>query len=298
MLRDRAQIRAALWSKTEEPDLPPFVSPTVVGSISRATKWKEALEGIDAVIHLAARVHVMREMSRNPLAEFREVNTYGTETLARAAVAAGVKRFIYLSSIKVNGEQTEPGKPFTENDPPNPQDPYAVSKLEAERALVEIAEKSALEFVIVRPPIMYGPNVKANFLSLMKLVDRAVPLPTRSIDNKRSFLFVRNLTDFLARCLDHARAANQLFLLSDGHDVSTAELIYTLAHAMGRRDRQFSFPRPLAKRAARILGAENIYRRLWKSLQIDSTKAGERLDWRPPFCFTEGIEAAVNRYLR
>jgi nucleoside-diphosphate-sugar epimerase len=296
-LKSFGDIRAALWNETERQLLPPYVSPVVVGSITRDTDWTQALDGIDAIVHLAARVHVMKDSSSDPLADFREVNTRGTEALARQALSAGVKRFIYVSTIKVNGEKTKEGRAFTEGDPANPQEPYAISKMEAETALTQMSRDVGLRVTIVRPPMMYGPDVKANFLSLMKLVDRAIPLPTRSIKNGRSLLYVKNLADFLVWCLKEPASIDQLYLLSDGFDVSTSELISTIARAMNRPDRQFAFPDRLAKTGSKILKRENVYSRLWDSLRIDSTKARQQLNWRPHFTFAEGIKATVDRYL-
>jgi nucleoside-diphosphate-sugar epimerase len=297
LLSSYGEVRAALWQKEDGLYLPAYVSPVVIGSIGRDTDWRVALHGIDVVIHLAARVHVMSDKTLDPLGAYREVNTLGTETLARQAVAAGVRRLVFVSTIKVNGEQTHDGEAFTDTDVPNPQDPYGVSKMEAEMALTNVAKESGLEVVIVRPPMMYGPDVKANLRTLMKLVDRGVPLPTRSIKNERSLLFVQNLAAFLTHCVTEPAAANQVYLLSDGQDVSTSELISAIARAMKKPDRQFPFPDFLAQSGARLLRKEAFYSRLWGSLKVDSTKAREQLKWRAPFSFIGGIQATVDKYL-
>jgi len=297
LLKSYGDVRVALWQKEDGINIPVDISPIVVGSVDRNTNWNMALRGIDVVIHLAARVHVMEDKASDPLGAYREVNAVGTETLARQSAAAGVRRLIFVSTIKVNGEQTHGGNAFTEKDVPNPQDPYSISKIEAEKALTDVAENSGLEVVIIRPPMIYGPDVKARFLTLMKLVDRGVPIPTRSIKNRRSLLYVRNLADFLALCVTESEAANQVYLLSDGEDVSTSDLVSTIARAMKKPDRQFGVSEIVARTGARLLRRENFYSRLWGSLKIDSTKAREQLGWRPPYSFAEGIEDTVNWYL-
>jgi nucleoside-diphosphate-sugar epimerase len=297
LLTSYREVRAALWQNDDERHLPDHLSSVVIGSIGRDTDWREALHGIDLVIHLAARVHVMRDISLDPLGAFREVNTFGTESLARQAVAAGARRLVFVSTIKVNGEQTRPGETFKETDVPDPQDPYAISKMEAELALTKVAKETGLEVVIIRPPIMYGAGVKANFLALMKLVNMGIPLPTGSIANKRSLLFVKNLADFIARCVTNKSAANQVYLLGDGKSVTTTELITSIARAMKKSDRQFAFSAPIARAGARIIKRENFYSRLWGSLEIDSSKARDQFGWRPPYSFSEGIDDTVNWYL-
>ena len=266
-----------------------------VGDLSPDTDWREALAGVDAVVHLAARVHVMHDTSTDPLADFRRSNVEGTAALARAATASGAKRLVYLSSIKVNGEATHGGA-FTERDPPAPKDPYGVSKAEAEEALRRIAAESGLEVVVLRPPLVYGPGVRANFLRLMRLADRGVPLPFRAVDNRRSMVFVGNLADAIVRCVEHPAAAGRTFLVSDGEDLSTADLIRRLAKALGKSAILVPVPPGLMRAAANVLGKGAEADRLLGSLRIDSSVLRERLGWRPPFTVDQGLAATAAWY--
>lgn len=253
------------------------------------TQWTEALRGVDVVVHCAARVHVMNETSGDPLAEFRKVNVDGALNLARQAVAAGVKRFIFLSSIKVNGEGTEPGRPYRPEDVPSPQDPYGVSKMEAEKGLRALAAESGLEVVIIRPVLVYGPGVKANFLSMMRWLDKGVPLPLGAINNRRSLVAIDNLVDLIMTCIDHPAAANQTFLVSDGDDVSTSQLLVKMARALGVSPRLLPIPGGLISLAASLLGKKSISQRLCGSLQVDISKNSTLLGWSPPI----GTDAAL-----
>ena len=246
-------------------------------------------------MHLAARVHIMRDDAADPLAEFRRVNVEGTRVLASAAAAAGVRRFVYLSSIKVNGESTL--RPFTETDPPSPEDAYGISKWEAERGLTQIARASAMQYVILRSPLVYGPGVRGNFLSLMLAVARGVPLPLAAIDNRRSLLYVGNLVDAIRVCLSHPAAAEQLFLVSDGQDVSSAELSRRLAAALQVRPRLVPVPVPLLRLAGRLAGRGAAIERLVGSLQVDSSRIRAILGWFPPFSLDEGL-AETARWCR
>lgn len=255
--------------------------------------WAEALVGIEVVIHCAARVHVMRERAVDPLAEFRRVNVDGTLRLAQQAAEAGVKRFVFLSSIKVNGETTVRNKPFTAEDVPAPEDAYGQSKFEAEQGLQEIAAQTGMEVVMVRPPLVYGAGVKGNMAALMKLVARGVPLPLGAIHNRRSLVALDNLVDFIARCVAHPAAANQVFLVSDGEDISTTELLRHLARAIGVLVRLVPFPPRLLRLAARMVGTPAIAQRLCDSLQVDITKNREMLGWVPPVQVRAGIETMV-----
>jgi len=265
----------------------------VVGDINSSTNWSTALHGADAVIHLAARVHVMRDTVADPLAEFRSVNTDGTLNLARQAAASGVRRFIYLSSIKVNGEATHHGCPFTPNDLAVPQDPYGISKHEAEVGLREIARTTGMQVVIIRPTLVYGAGAKGNFKSLMKLVARGLPLPLASIDNRRSLVGIDNLVDFIITCLEHPAAANETFLVSDGEDLSTPDLIRRMARAMNRPARLLPVPKSVLMAAASILGKRDVAQRLCGSLQVDISKARALLGWNPPVSVDEGLRRAV-----
>jgi nucleoside-diphosphate-sugar epimerase len=266
-----------------------------VGDLSPDTDWRDAVRGIDAVVHLAARVHVMRDTSADPLAEFRRSNVEGTLALARAAAGAGVKRMVFLSSIKVNGEATT-ARPFTERDPPAPKDPYGVSKAEAEAGLARIATETGLELVVLRPPLVYGPGVRANFLRLVRLADRGVPLPFGAVDNRRSMVFVGNLADAIVRCVEHPAAAGRTFLVSDGEDLSTSNLIARLAKALGKRASLMPVPPGLMRAAARILGKSAEADRLLGSLRIDSSTLRTSLAWQPPFTVDQGLVATAAWY--
>lgn len=263
----------------------------VVGDLSRDTHYDAALDSIDAVIHLSARVHVMRETEANPLLAFRRSNVEGTVTLARQAAAKGVRRFVYLSSVKVNGEEGL----FQESDIPNPQDAYGMSKLEAELALREVASATGMEVVIVRPPLVYGRGVRANFRQMIRLVRSGLPLPLGAVNNRRSFIAVENLADFLVLCTRHPLAANQLFLVSDGEDLSTSQLIRRLAAAMGRPARLIFVPTRLLTAAAALMGKRDIAIRLLGSLQVNSSKARELLDWKCKLSVDEALRMAVRK---
>ena len=264
-----------------------------VGDLSGGTDWTQAVGGFDATIHLAARVHVMDDKSADPLAEFRKVNVDGTLNLARQAAAAGVRRFVFMSSVKVNGESTQIGHPFTEADAPSPQDAYGVSKYEAEQGLREIALKTGMEVVIIRPPLVYGPGVRANFAALMRAVQKGVPLPLGAVYNQRSLVSLDNLVDFVMTCATHPQAANQTFLVSDGHDLSTTELVCGLADALNVPQRFLPVPVFLLKAGAAILGKRASVERLCGNLQVDTAKARQLLGWVPPIMVDEGLRRAV-----
>ena len=251
------------------------------------------LERVDAVVHLAARVHVMKETALDPLTEFRAVNVQASLNLARQAAAAGVKRFVFLSSVKVNGEFTPAGQAFTETDPPRPQDAYGQSKHEAEQGLREIAAQSGMELVIIRPPLVYGPGVKANFATLMRAVQRGWPLPLGAVHNQRSLVALDNLLDFIVTCLAHPQAANQTFLVSDGHDLSTAELVRGMARAAGVPARLLPVPVWALQAGAALLGKGNAVQRLCGNLQVDISKARSLLGWLPPVSVDEGLRRAM-----
>ena len=268
-----------------------------IGDIGPETNWAEAVVDIETVVHLAARVHVFKERARNPLAEFRLVNVAGAERLARTAAAAGVRRLVYVSSIKVNGEHSHESS-FTEADTPDPQDPYGLSKWEAEQTLLKVANDTGLEVVIVRPPLVYGPGVGGNFLRMMSWVNRGVPLPLGSIRNSRSLIYLGNLVDALVTCVHHPLAAGKSFLVSDGDDVSTPELIRRLAQAMGRRARLVSFPPALLRFAGLLTGNSAEVERLLSSLRVDISSIRRELEWSPSFSMGQGLRETVSWYFR
>lgn len=262
----------------------------VVGDIDRATNWMPAVTGVEVVIHLAARVHVMDDNAEDPLAEFLKVNLDATMSLARQAATAGVRRFVYLSSIKVNGETSSVEKPFLETDVPSPQDPYAISKLRAEKALQDISLETGMELVIVRPPLVYGPGVRANFAKLMKSVQKGIPLPLGCVENKRSLVFVGNLCDALIECAMHPAAAGRTYLVSDGEDVSSAELARRLAQSFRRSAILLPIPMSLMALGAKLLGKQAVIDRLTQSLVIDSSRIREDLGWKPAYTLTQGLK--------
>lgn len=255
--------------------------------------WLDALQDCDSVVHLAGRAHVMREHTNDPLTAFRTANVQASLTLAQRSAIAGVRRLVFVSSIKVNGEYTEPGFSFTPDDPPNPQDPYAISKWEAEQGLQQIAHATGLELVTIRPPLVYGPGVKGNFAQLVRAMQRGWPLPLGAIHNQRSMIALDNLVSFLALCADRARsvsAANQLFLVSDGPAVSTTELLQAIAAAYGRTARLLPLPASWLRLAAALLGRSAAADRLLGSLTVDDSKAQKLLAWQPPWTMTEQLQ--------
>jgi nucleoside-diphosphate-sugar epimerase len=268
-------------------------SVVAVGDLSAQTDWSVALAGVEAVIHAAARVHVMDDTATDPLTEFRRVNVQGTLHLARQAATAGVQRFVFISSIKVNGEATKLGMPFSADDLPAPLDPYGVSKMEAEHGLREIAAQTGMEVVIIRPPLVYGPGVKANFAALMRAVQRGWPLPLGAVHNRRSLVALSNLVDFIVTCLSHPQAANQTFLVSDGHDLSTTELVRGLARAARVPARLLPVPVWALQAGAALLGKSDAVQRLCGNLQVDIAKARSLLGWVPPVSVGEGLRRAV-----
>jgi len=268
---------------------------SLLGDLSANPKLRDSLSGASVVVHLAARVHVMRESARDPLQEFRKVNVIGTKSIALAAVAAGVRRLIFVSTVKVHGESTS-GNPFCEDTPSNPEDPYAISKWEGEEALRAVAAESGLEVVIVRPPLVYGPGVRGNLLRLIRLVNLDLPLPWPKGANCRSMIGVDNLADLLVRCVDHPQAAGQSFLVKDSEDVSTRELMTRLARFLSRPLRLFPAPEPLIRLAAILALKQEIVSRLLDSLVIDSGRAQQLLEWAPPLTLDEGLATTARWY--
>lgn len=260
-----------------------------IGDINSSTNWQRALENIDTVIHTAAHVHVIKPDDDNSLSVFRETNREGTLNFARQAAKANVKRFIFISSIKVNGEFTLPGKAFAADDEPAPKDPYGISKWEAETKLQQLAAASDLEVVIIRPPLIYGPGVKGNFLRLIRWANSGVPLPLGAVNNKRSLVALDNLVDLIITCIEHPAAANQTFLAGDGEDLSTTELLQRIGNAMDKRVRLIPVPVGLLFLAASILGKRDMAQRLCGSLQVDISKACSLLGWKPSVPVDEGL---------
>ena len=264
--------------------------------VHRYDRGDVPLAGQDCVVHLAARVHVMNEAVQDPLAEFRAANVDLTVNLARQAAWAGVRRYIFISSVKVNGEETAPGCPFTAADTPQPQDPYGVSKMEAEQALAAIAAQTGLEVVIIRPPLVYGPEVRANFGALLRAVARGVPLPLGAIHNRRSLVALDNLVDLIVTCINHPKAAGQVWMVSDGEDLSTPELIRHTARAMGRSARLVDVPVWLLEIFGKLTGKSSAVQRLCGNLQVDISKTEAVLGWKPPVGVDEGLRRAVAQW--
>ncbi|MBO9480330.1 SDR family oxidoreductase [Salinisphaera sp. G21_0] len=275
----------------------PYNNAVSITDINAETDWSCILENIDTVVHAAARVHIMSDTHHDALAEFRRVNLDGTLNLAHQAAEAGVRRFVFISTIKVNGESTFGRYTLNEVCTVPPEDPYALSKYEAEIGIREIADQTGMEVVIIRPPLVYGANVKANFLSLMKLADTPIPLPFGAINNKRSMVYVGNLVDFIIKCIDHPAAANQTFMVSDGEDLSLTVLLRMMRVALGRPARLFSLPASLFHMAGRLSGKSGVIDRLIGDLQVDSAKARNLLGWKPPFTVQQGISATIAAYL-
>jgi nucleoside-diphosphate-sugar epimerase len=283
-------VRAALRRPRMEPA--GVAESAVVGDITSQTDWSTALKGVDTVIHAAARVHCVNDAAEEP---YFEVNARGTLGLARAAVRAGVTRFIYLSSVKVNGEG-EPARPYTTSDEPHPGDAYARSKWLAERYLHDVVEATGMQGVVVRAPLVYGPGVKGNFLQLLHWVQRGRPVPLGGIDNARSLVSVWNLCDLLRLTMEHPRAAGGTWMVSDGEDLSTPELVRRIAHAMGRRATLLPVPARLLRAAGALLGKGAEMRRLCGSLTVDIAPTRERLGWSPPLSIDEALERTVGWY--
>jgi nucleoside-diphosphate-sugar epimerase len=297
-------IGRAVLAALEERDIPVRAAvrtlglnhDVAVGDIGPSTNWASAVEGVDTIVHTAASAHVMNESALDPLSVFRKVNVEGTLNLARQAAAASVKQFVFISSIKVNGESTIPGKPFTENDQPSPLDPYSISKWESEVGLRQLAKESGMEVVIIRPPLVYGPGVKANFQRMISWVGSGVPLPLGSIHNKRSLVALENLVSLILTCIENPAAANQIFLVGDDEDLSTTELLQRIASALGKPARLFPFPTCLIIFAASLLGKSRMAQRLLGSLQVDISKARELLDWKPPVSVDEGLRQVADDF--
>lgn len=270
------------------------VDQVVVDNLDDHTDWSHALTDVTVVVHLAARVHVMDDRVADPLSAFRQVNVQGTLNLARQAAAAGVRRFVFVSSVKVNGEETAPGHAFVETDPPAPQDPYGLSKWEAEQGLWEISDQSGMEVVVVRPPLVYGPGVKANFAALVRAVQRGWPLPLAAVDNRRSLVALANLVDFLALVCTHPKAAQETFLISDAQDVSMADLVREIGYAAHKPAKLLYIPTKIMVHACTLMGKKQAIQRLCGNLQVDSSKAHRLLDWVPVVTLKQGLRSVLD----
>jgi nucleoside-diphosphate-sugar epimerase len=283
--------------RSAPPAFPTYAVPFPINGLTAQQDWLPGLAGVDAVVHLAARVHVMHETTTDPLVEFRRVNVEGTLRLARQAVDVGVKRFVFVSSIKVNGEQTQPNAPYFADTVPAPADPYGMSKLEAEQALRQLATETGLEVVVIRPPLVYGPDVKANFFRMMTWLHRGYPLPFGAIHNQRSLVALPNLVDLIETCVRHPAAANQTFLVSDDEDLSTTDLLRRTANALGRPARLIPVPAPLMQSVLTLLGRKELTQRLLGSLQVDISHTRQRLSWTPPVRVDDALAEAAQAFL-
>lgn len=269
----------------------------LVGDLSPDTDWTLALEGIDVVVHTAARVHVMTDAQGTAISDYRNANALGTTNLVRQAAAAGVSRVVFISSVKVNGERTDAGSPFRESDPPRPVDPYGMSKYEAECGLKSICQETGMEYVILRPAIVYGPCVRANFESLMRLICMKLPLPLAGIRNRRSMIALDNLLDLIVSCITAPTAANEVFFASDGCDLSTTDLVIKLARALQTRVRLFYLPPSSFRAMANLLGRPHYADRLLESLQVNIDKARHAIPWEPKVGVEEGLASTAQWYL-
>jgi len=294
VLSKRSDLQVIAGVRQISNTLPQKASQLLIGDLLASTDYASALKGVDVVVHAAARVHVMQEDAVDPLAEFRKVNVEGTLNLARQAAKAGVKRFVFISSIGVNGNDTS--KPFTEVDEPHPHDAYSIAKHEAECALLELGKKTGLEIVIIRPPLVYARHAPGNFKTLIKWVKKGVPLPLGAVNNKRSLIALDNLVDFILLCATHPKAANEIFLISDGENVSTTELLRKVGKALGKSTRLIAVPVGLMRFFASLVGKEDVANRLFGSLQVDSSKARELLGWKAVVTMDEQLKKMSGGY--
>ncbi|KNH45854.1 nucleoside-diphosphate sugar epimerase [Pseudomonas lini] len=277
--------------------LPEVVQKIYISNIDRATNWAQSLSGVNVIVHSAARVHVMHEDPAQSLEKFRAINVEGTLNLARQAILAGVKRFIFISSIKVNGETTASGRAFSADDIPLPSDSYAISKCEAEQQLMQLAQDGAIEVVIIRPVLIYGAGVGANFQQMMRWLIKGIPLPFGAVNNQRSLVSLENVVDLINTCVDHPHAANQVFLVSDDSDVSTTQLMRRLVTYLGAKTWLIPVPAGLLLFLAGLLGRRAVAQRLFGSLQVDIQKNKELLGWRPPASLDEGLKLTAQHFL-
>ena len=296
MLNENWHVRCAIRSLHAKTEIPSIADILKIKLIGPDTDWSGALAGTNYVVHLAGRVHKNRDIGSDSLSLFRRVNVEGTRRLAQMASLANIRRFVYMSSVKVNGE----GRltPYTEEDIQGPLDPYGISKWEAEKVLNQISEETGMDTVIIRSPLVYGPHVKANFLRLLNMVCRGIPLPVARIKNRRSLIYVENLVDAIVTCIDKPGASGQTYFVSDGEDVSTPELIRRISAAMGRPARLFPFPLFMLKIAGCISDRSVEIDRLLESLMVDSSKIRRELDWHPPFSMDQGLKETAKWYLK
>ncbi len=292
LLSDGLLVKGTVRSQKSLLNLPRGVIPIQTGDLGRDTQWGAALDDVDTVIHLAGMAHRINKAAKNDFTSFHNVNVLGTECLAKASARAGVRRFIFLSSIAVNGESTGE-KPFTENDIPKPVGAYAVSKWNAEQTLRGTAENTGMEIVILRPPLVYGPNAPGNFFRLTRLIKKGIPFPLSKINNLRSFIYLGNLIDVISRCIEHPFVSEQIFLVSDGEDISPVDLIRLISRKMGKDVMFFSLPAVFLDILAKAFGKGEEFKKLTRQILIDSSKLRNLLNWKPPFTIEEGIRETV-----
>lgn len=298
LIKDQFSVSAVI-RYTSNKKFDPYVNLVYIDRLTSSLDWSSAFRGVSTLVHLAARAHVLNDNVKDPLSEYRYINVECSLNLARQAARAGIKRFIYISTVKVNGEFTILGRPFIAEDMPMPKDFYGISKYEAELGLRLIAEEYGMELVIIRPPLIYGPGVKANFLSMMNWLMRGLPLPFGGLTrNQRSFVFLDNIIDLIVTCITHPKAANQTFMVSDNEDMSTAVLFDRMALALGQPSRLITVPADLITFAAKIIGRPDISLRLCDSLQVDIKKTVDLLSWLPPVPTEEGLCQTANHHLK
>lgn len=293
LVRSLTEHELTVIGRTEVTGVEKFICRTLAPD----TVFRGCFHDVECIVHSAARVHIMKDEVSDPLTEYRKVNVKGTLNLARQAAGQGVQRFVFISSIKVNGEQTLSNRPFFADDAPNPKDAYGISKYEAEEGLKALAAETSMEVVIIRPVLVYGPGVKANFRSMMSWMNKGVPLPLGSIRNKRSMVALDNLVDLITTCIDHPAAANQTFLVSDGEDLSTTELLERTAQALGTTSRLLPFPARLLEWGAGVLGKRAVAQRLCGSLQVDIRHTCETLGWQPPVSVDQALKKTADTFL-
>ena len=296
MLSRGWQVRASIRSLEKIKSLPEEIQIIETGSIGPDTDWANALDNVDSVVHLAGRVHAMEDSSSDPLSGYRFVNTFGTGKLARSAASSGVRRFIFMSTVKVNGEGG--GVPYCEDDIPGPSDPYSISKWEAEKTINAIAGETGMEAVSIRAPMVYGPEVKANFFKLLKIVDRGIPMPFAGVKNKRSMIYLGNLVDVIITCLTHPEAGQKTYLVSDDYDISTPELIRQIAESLGKTAKLFYLPLFMLRLTGAITGKSQAIDRLTNSLAVDLSRIKRELNWNPPFTLAQGLKQTAEWFIK